>query len=568
MAHNTTNKTRTIKTLFFSAIILLFFSLFAVLFITPPVNAAYIDLIADSYCTGSPHASNYQVVGSTGGSDYSGRWHYNISSIPSGRGIINATLYSNIYTDTNGIIVTHNLTVGNATSFSCSMSNGTSILKSWTFSGTQIISNDVTSTVTDWYNGVSNPGFVIYPQHISGGSNGKIYENPPHGSISKLRVYYTDLYNNTGVNDIVFSQTSNYNISISTLDVNNSFYVTTWIDNATWNSGWSWYGILLGTDFYLETFYPNGGTTTQGNIYNQNANQKLINLSYMYPVTGTYTFKIMRFFNDTPVFTNSITLTNSTGSTNNTYPPFIGFSNNAPPDPNVIITYNYSGNSVILLDGHNYNFILGSNWGLYPTTGLDSPFGLNSGQQMGNGTLSIVNDLTYWRTPLLLRARLFSQSQCSGVNCGTATALATDYHYFNPLNYTPTPTPTPTLPPTPIPTLSPTPTPTATFSPTPTYTPNPTITFTPQPTDSNYSSYNGSGMGNLNDFGNVSTNNINNINNNTISVSNQISSYDYSTSKSVFGYFLPAIFNMIPPKLWGIIILGWAMEVSLILLRR
>jgi len=141
----------------------------------------------------------------------------------------------------------------------------------------------------------------------------------------------------------------------------------------------------------------------------------------------------------------------------------------------------------------------------------------------------------------------------------------------------------------PIPIVLPTPNPTPTApSPTPTPTPNTTyisstntsITF-PTPIQipnsivfdknesSNLSSSGGNTLDNVTEhFGKTGVNAVRNITNSTNNISSQISSYNYTTSKTVFNFFLPAIFNMLPAKLWLIIILGWLLEVSLIIIKR
>ncbi len=120
---------------------------------------------------------------------------------------------------------------------------------------------------------------------------------------------------------------------------------------------------------------------------------------------------------------------------------------------------------------------------------------------------------------------------------------------FSVTNYTP-----PTVP-------TPYPTPNVTYTPNATYTPIP---------DVNATAYNGSsGLGNITgNMSGIGNQSLIYINNGTTQISSQISSYNYSKSKSVYTYFLIPIINMIPAKLWGLIILGWALEISLILLKR
>ncbi len=50
------------------------------------------------------------------------------------------------------------------------------------------------------------------------------------------------------------------------------------------------------------------------------------------------------------------------------------------------------------------------------------------------------------------------------------------------------------------------------------------------------------------------------VTNVTGEISGRISSYNYSKHKTIFGYFLPDIFDMIPDELWLFIILGLVLE--------
>ncbi len=113
----------------------------------------------------------------------------------------------------------------------------------------------------------------------------------------------------------------------------------------------------------------------------------------------------------------------------------------------------------------------------------------------------------------------------------------------------------------PVPLPTPYPTPNETYIPNATYTPYPDTNYT------NYTGYNGT-LNMTGNIGNISNASLTYINNGTIQISNQISAYNYSKSKSILSYFLPSIFNIIPVEMWGVIILGWALEISLILLRR
>lgn len=366
--------------------------------------------------------------------------------------------------------------------------------------------------------------------------------------------------NETRIN---ISSNVDYNTTISTSNINSSFYVTTWISNELWNSDWSWWSYIVSHEFYLEYVDPHGtvhDVSPVYAIYNQNASQKLVNLSSI-GVFGDYTFRIKRYFNDTALAQSSITLTNDQSNTNNPTYDFHFVSNNSN-DPNILAIHTNPEYVKLSFDYYNYNTTYGENWAIYSGYSND----LGNVEAYGNGTYNMATTLLgLVAKPILIRGRM-----CTSYNYGGCVSgyVGTDYVYYNPFNTTPTPTPTPTIPPTPYPTFTSIPTSTPIPTPATTYTPQPTITFTPQPTSTNYSNYNGSGMGNLNDFGNLSGSAISNINNGSANINSQIQSYDYSKSKSIYSYILPSIFNMIPPKIWGIIILGWALEISLILLKR
>ncbi len=47
-----------------------------------------------------------------------------------------------------------------------------------------------------------------------------------------------------------------------------------------------------------------------------------------------------------------------------------------------------------------------------------------------------------------------------------------------------------------------------------------------------------------------------------------ITTYNYTASKSIFDYFIPPIFSMMPAELWGLVILGWSLELVLIFFKR
>jgi len=145
--------------------------------------------------------------------------------------------------------------------------------------------------------------------------------------------------------------------------------------------------------------------------------------------------------------------------------------------------------------------------------------------------------------------------------------------YGGSVSPSPTPTPPPSSTPVPSPTASPSPTSVpisvpnnTTYIPSVISTPigHPYDNPNPNPLDSN-----GITLDNGTTYiGETGSNAINNASNISDNISGQISSYNYTISKSVYTIFFPAIFNMIPTKIWLVIILGWALEISLIIIKR
>jgi len=145
------------------------------------------------------------------------------------------------------------------------------------------------------------------------------------------------------------------------------------------------------------------------------------------------------------------------------------------------------------------------------------------------------------------------------------TILDSDYVYLNgSTNFTPVPNGTPIPIPSPQPTIAPTGTPYP--------SPSPFNEGNLDNLSQGNNTFNGSGNmsypGNLSGFSELGNDTLIDIHNISSNISGSIVSYNYTKSKSVYSYFLPAIFNMIPAKLWGLIILGFALEISLILWKR
>lgn len=330
----------------------------------------------------------------------------------------------------------------------------------------------------------------------------------------------TNYTNYSGTNTIIFSNVTDYNSSISSRNINDSFYVTTWINDSLWSSDKSWWGWIVGTDFYITYIAPNGYTSTSLYIYNQNADQTLFNFSAL-GWLGNYTFMVKRFFSDQIIIQKNITIVNSSGgyvlpSIDDIYFSVPSGSNNS--NPNIDVLTRSVGNNIDVKYQMWDNISGVYAEAEYPLVYCDDCSYLSLG--------TYITGTNYFNLkPVKIIAKLYDN---------TYTTLASDYIYFNSSTPPPTPPPTPlpTLPPTPLPTYSPTPTPT------PTPTPYPTATESGEycPTCNQTFNYNTSG-------------NFGGLNSSLQSINSSLTSYDSATSKAILAEVVPSVLNVLPIKI-------------------
>jgi hypothetical protein len=353
-----------------------------------------------------------------------------------------------------------------------------------------------------------------------------------------LDVSYIADNNNT--NSIIISNTSNYNNAITSTNSPN-IYITTWVNNSNW-------GFWSPFIDYVQVIRPDGyeytALVSETGIWGQNAYQQQYSLSPYLGSTmyGDWTFNLMHGVFPEVIATTTLTYVN-------------------PADAPSTISLSLSGNNVTLdywtnpinrnIANLEYSITYDT---LSPNPSYNNPL-CSSSSVLGcaypvswNGSKDITNfiiDKYYFSSNTVI---LHAYTKYNGI----IIAQSDKSYRFEPIFVSPIPTPTYA----PIPTN------------TPTYTPMPTFTPIVYENNTNNSAFNGSPMGNLSEMGTIANSSIGNIHSIGTSVNARITSYDYSKSQIVYTYFFPAIFNIIPIKIWLLIILGWALELTCIFLKR
>ncbi len=157
-------------------------------------------------------------------------------------------------------------------------------------------------TYTSWFNSNHSVNYASDVYSI----------NCPACSYVWVSLSYHIVSNATGPNRIIFSNTTNYNNSITAHPLNETFYVNTWIEDSDWDPLHDYYTLWI--------YYPNGDLLSDTTpIYQQNANQIMLNFNNTYDY-GNYTFKIHSYYWEKFLATGTINLYNASDPSSTSNP--------------------------------------------------------------------------------------------------------------------------------------------------------------------------------------------------------------------------------------------------------